>query len=236
MEEMVSNLGSTVACLTRSLAFRDCADALAADTSILTPFSVGLEDVEQRLVALQQALADERMRLQRAKEVAAKTIVQQARIKAIQENLPPRLPGSKPAETTKATTAPHATVHSKCPVIPYVRKDEFEGVPISTRGRVSCDQINECVDAVNAALAAKYKLIAAPRATLGEPQMNKLVQFRSQESDDLKGSYFILEDDIKSFTSYKFDNTARTCMLVLRNLRRLRDHRTGGINRHVVCC
>lgn len=119
--------------------------------------------------------------------------------------------------------------------LPYVRKEEFESVSNSTRGRLSCEQVNSFVDTIHTALTAKNKILTAPRASLGEPQMKKLVQFREQETDETRGLMFFVEEDLKTLAGAKVDSVAKACLLVLRSLKRLRDCRSGGIHRYIVC-
>lgn len=242
MEEMIRILGGSVASLTHSLCFRDCAELLAKEPQFLLGVTGNLEDIEARISALATVMAQEQQALQATKKAAKHAQVLAARIASVQENLPPRLPRQEcglletagVASTTQRKPA-NSSVVSDIPRVDYVRKDEFESVPLNTRGRITCDQINACVDAINTTLAAKYKILATPRAALGEPQMKKLLQFREQETDETRDIAFFVDDDLKTLTSFKLDTAGRTCLLVLRSLKRLRDLRSAGISRHVVC-
>lgn len=245
MEEMIRILGGSVASLTHSLCFRDCAELLAKEPQFLLGVIGNLEDVEARISALAAVMVQEQQALQATKKAAKHAQVLAARIASVQENLPPRLPRQEcgslenagchgVASTTQRKPASSSVV-SDIPRVDYVRKDEFESVPLNTRGRITCDQINACVDAINSTLAAKYKILATPRAALGEPQMKKLLQFREQETDETRDIAFFVDDDLKTLTQFKMDTAGRTCLLVLRSLKRLRDLRSAGISRHVVC-
>ena len=232
---MIDALSSTVAGLAQSLQFRDCAEALSRDSKFLEALDAGLADIESRVSALNETLEYEEERLNQAKALAKKAMTQSTRIKFVQDHLPSRLPS---AVSNENVPPQKSGAHGKAEAVPhiaYIRKEELESVPVSTRGRVTCEQVNSCVDAINATLAGKYKILHAPRSTLGEPQMKKLIVFREQDCDDIRGSPFFVEDDIKAFSSIKMDNVTKACLLVMRCVKRLRDHRSGGLHRYVLC-
>jgi hypothetical protein len=244
MEEMIQSLSASAANVAQSLMYRDCAEALASDSNVLASVSFALEDVEARLAALGKSLAQEQQMLQKAKKIAHLLGEQSNRIKIMQTNLPARLPGhtclqeiADNASNTKHKGAQAPAAQSKAdntPRIAYVRKDEFESVPLSTRGRITCDQVNACIDAFHTALVAKYKILHAPRAALGEPQMKRLVVYREQECDSVRGAFFLVEEDLRTLGQWKLDTVGKAALLVLRSLKRIRDDRSGGLHRHVI--
>jgi hypothetical protein len=239
MEALASSLGGAASTLRRGLVLRD--GGLAHDPSVL----VGLEDmltrIEDRVASLAADLERQRAALLRAKHTATLAQKQAERIKAVQANLPTHLPGApNAAASTSATSNTHAQSHANAaptaahgPRIAYVRRDELEHLPSSTRGRLTCDQVNEFVDAVQLAFSTKYRLLSQPRTALGEPQMRRVVQFREQECDELQGQFFIVEDDLRTLGNARLDPSGRACLVVLRVLRRLREHRGGGLLRIV---
>eukprot|EP00047_Mylnosiga_fluctuans_P009183 m.262045 g.262045 ORF g.262045 m.262045 type:complete len:244 (+) comp25127_c0_seq1:3-734(+) len=243
---MISGLSAAAAGIAQSLVFRDCAESLASDNNILLVLDSGLEDVEARLNALAAELAREQQAIERAKAFSTKVAEQATRIKIMQAHLPARLPGllkeisdnTAPAPTGKSGNAKaHTSTKTELNVnrLAYVRKDEFDSVPTSSRGRLTCEQVNNAIDAIHAAATAKYRILTAPRASLGEPQMKKLVQFREQETDETRGLYFLVDDDLKSLANFKLDTVGKACLLVLRALRRIREERSGGIHRYILC-
>ncbi len=133
------------------------------------------------------------------------------------------------------------------PSIAVVKVDEFEAVPAYIRGRVPRDAVNDCITVIHNVLAAKYKILAQPRASLSAPVLKKYNAFRDAETDDTKGTstqsqpmlistgmFFFTEDEIKMLSEYKLDPSARTCLSVLRALGRLKEHRSAGFVRYVV--
>ncbi len=94
--------------------------------------------------------------------------------------------------------------------------------------------MNELIDAIFEAVKSKYKIVSTPRNQLGEQLMQKWVVFREQESDKLKQVQFIVEEDIKTFTSFKLDPAGKSALTVLRHLGRIKEHRSEGWVRLVI--
>lgn len=181
----------------------------------------------------------------------------------IAANLPSRLPGDQMATTKqqpqfKAHPGPvqyetqTVTVQVKqqpvasikrpskhafltVPKIQYLTLDEFSEVPKYIKNRLSYDQVNMTVDELHKVMVAKYKLLATPRSSLGEPAMKKYKAFKSQENDETAGHYFIVDEDIRSFGGgLKLDSACRSVLTILRHCGRLKESRGGGIARYIV--
>ncbi len=123
---------------------------------------------------------------------------------------------------------------AQLPQLSVVKVDEFEGVPAYIRGRLTRDTVNECVAALQAALAAKHKILATPRASLNAATQKKYTALREAETEETKGLFYLTEDEIKMVSEYKMDSSARACIGVLRALGRLKEHRSAGHLRYVV--
>lgn len=145
------------------------------------------------------------------------------------ENEPPAHATLPAASKTKRETSrqPRLAV----PVMPYVRVTEFEDVPAYMKGRLTRDQLNRAIDVLNKTAAEKYKILATPRAKLGDMAMNLYIQFKELELDELAGKCFIVDSDIKQLGDGRVD---RNIMIILRHLHRLSEHRSKGCVRHVL--
>lgn len=115
--------------------------------------------------------------------------------------------------------------------IAYVRVDEFEAVPHYIRGRVSRETINEVIDAVHRALAAKYEILATPRSQLGEPAMKRYKAFKEAEDDELGADLFFLEPELRELGGYK--GQTKAALTILRHLHRIREHRSRSFVRYL---
>lgn len=117
---------------------------------------------------------------------------------------------------------------SQTPTISYVTVKEFNDVPKYIRGRLQYDQINLAVDEVNKTLETKYALLRRPRAKLSDVDMKVAMGCRQQENQETKGLYFVVDNDIKRWSSLKLDSNGRSIMTALRTLKRIREVRGPG--------
>lgn len=79
-----------------------------------------------------------------------------------------RGPAKAGPSKTKTAAKPKAPAVPTPPVIAYVRADEFETVPKYVRGRLTQADVNKVVDAVQATLNEKYRLLTIPRPQLSD--------------------------------------------------------------------
>eukprot|EP01137_Pigoraptor_chileana_P018995 Opistho-2@6359 len=131
-------------------------------------------------------------------------------------------------------------VASQLPKLDYVTVDEFESVPKYMRGRMKREAVNQAIDAIHAAIASKYKIIATPRRQLGEAVLKKLKEYRAAENEETAREFFFVEEDLRGEGSAGAagakagDVVNKTHLTVLRHLGRLRENRGGGYLRHVL--
>ncbi|XP_041361455.1 spindle and kinetochore-associated protein 1-like [Gigantopelta aegis] len=175
-------------------------------------------------------------------------------------NIPQRLPntqehGNSPVETCSSanskpsvpanqcnSSARHndttdkkpATGKPLCPVIEYLRIDEFEDVPKYIKSRYTYNQVNTMVDGLNSSLKAKYKILRMKRSTLSDVNRKHFEEFKQQENKDTKGVYFVVEKDLKEFADMKLDAANRAMLTILRHTKRIREIRETGIIRFAV--
>ncbi|KAM9508465.1 SKA complex subunit 1 isoform 1-T1 [Guaruba guarouba] len=103
------------------------------------------------------------------------------------------------------------------------------------KGRITCDQINAVVNNLNKAMMAKYKIRHQAPGSMNTADRALYYRYIKEENKDTEGCYFIVEDDIKLFTSMKMDKRFHQILIILRHCQRLREIRTSGIIRYVIC-
>ena len=140
---------------------------------------------------------------------------------------------STSSATTASSSSSSASALASVVRIPYVRVEEFDSVPPYLRGRITRDHINSCIDAIHETLTQKYKILAMPRAGMGESTMKKYKAFKEVETADTKNLHFFIEEDLKLFTQFKLDPAGRGAIAILRHLNRLKEHRSGGVVRFI---
>ncbi|XP_078313426.1 SKA complex subunit 1-like [Crassostrea virginica] len=118
------------------------------------------------------------------------------------------------------------------PTLVYITVDEFEGVPKYMKGRMNYTQVNTAIDELNKAFSEKYKVLGMKRTTLNDLNKKRYERYKEQETKDTKGEHFIVDTDIKEFTSFKMDSVGRSVLTILRHCGRMKEIRGGGLTRY----
>ncbi|NXX30338.1 SKA1 protein, partial [Nicator chloris] len=116
-----------------------------------------------------------------------------------------------------------------------ITTEEFESVPAYMKGRITYDQINAVVQQMNKAVVDKYKILYQPLKSMSAPVRNLYHRFVEEETKDTKGVFFIVEADIKEFTQLKLDKRFHSILNILRHCQRVREVRSSGLIRYVIC-
>ncbi|EDL82906.1 similar to RIKEN cDNA 2810433K01 (predicted), isoform CRA_c [Rattus norvegicus] len=116
----------------------------------------------------------------------------------------------------------------------FITTDEFSGVPAYMKSRLTYCQINDVIKEINKAVVSKYKIIHQPKASMSSVKRNLYQRFINEETKDTKGRHFIVEADIKEFTTLKVDKKFHVIMNILRHCQRLSEVRGGGLTRYVI--
>ncbi|NXR65715.1 SKA1 protein, partial [Rhadina sibilatrix] len=116
-----------------------------------------------------------------------------------------------------------------------ITTEEFESVPMYLKGRITYDQINAVVQQLNKAVVEKYKILYQPLKSMSAPVRNLYHRFMEEETKDTKGVFFIVEADIKEFTQLKLDKRFHSILSILRHCQRVREVRSSGLIRYVIC-
>lgn len=118
------------------------------------------------------------------------------------------------------------------PTLEYITVEEFDAVPKYMKGRISYTQLNAAVDELNKPFNEKYKILGMKRITLNDINRKRYEKYKLQETKDTAGEYFIVDEDIKDFSSLKMDSVGRAILTVLRHCCRLKEIRGSGHTRY----
>ncbi|KAM6167774.1 SKA complex subunit 1 [Erethizon dorsatum] len=116
----------------------------------------------------------------------------------------------------------------------FISTDEFNGIPSYMKSRLTYCQINDVIKEINKAVVSKYKIVHQPKKSMNSVNRNLYQRFINEETKDTKGHYFIVEADIKEFTTLKADKRFHVILNILRHCRRLSEVRGGGLTRYVI--
>ncbi|KAM3655653.1 SKA complex subunit 1 isoform 2-T2 [Ammospiza maritima maritima] len=116
-----------------------------------------------------------------------------------------------------------------------ITKEEFENVPAYLKGRIKHDEINAVVQEINKAVLAKYKILCQPLKSMSAPVRSLYHRFIEEETKDTKELFFVVEEDIKMFTQLKLDRRFYNILCILRHCKRVREIRSFGLIRYVIC-
>ncbi|XP_031564580.1 spindle and kinetochore-associated protein 1-like [Actinia tenebrosa] len=209
-------------------------------------------EIEQILSKMREQLVTEKQNLDRGKALVEMVQEYRDNIKHIANNLPSHLPNTKREASNKEQSTKHsipinqeqhsikrAKVTSRngdieVPQIPYLTVDEFGTVPKYIKGRINYQQVNDAIDEINKVIKAKYKILNLPRSAMGEPIMKKYKAFKEAETEETKGHYFFIENDVKNYSNLKLDKAGRAILTIMRHCSQLKELRSGGLIRYAI--
>lgn len=101
-------------------------------------------------------------------------------------------------------------------------------------GRTPLATINTFVDMINSAYGAKYEILSKGKNGLKGPDLQLYRNFKSQEIEAIKGKFFLTDSDIARQQNKKnVDKMSYNMLIILRHLKRITEHRVGGLVRYV---
>uniref|UniRef100_A0A8C8EER5 SKA complex subunit 1 n=1 Tax=Otus sunia TaxID=257818 RepID=A0A8C8EER5_9STRI len=167
----------------------------------------------------------------------------------LSENIPPHLPKptqscvagltvkrDEQTEVVEPKPAKKPTKESRLiKEASLITAEEFESLPAYMKGRLTCDQINAVVKAINKAVAEKYKILHQPLKSMKAAARKLYHRFLEEETAETKGTFFVVEADIGEFTQLKVDKRFHAILTVLRHCHRVREIRGVGRVRYVIC-
>lgn len=184
-----------------------------------------IDDLIQRYEQLKEEeaalVADVEMRLRLAEHQ-----------KAFLDALPPPAPRGVPRGAADTGLADIARAHKKggsqqnTKHISHLSEEEFAAVPKYMKGRFTLAVLDKLVDAFNAALDAKYELLALPKSRLKDSQWKKVTTYRQQETPETKGLRFVTDGDLTvKGSALESSRTVSSFATIMRNCNRLREIR-----------
>ncbi|XP_021570224.1 spindle and kinetochore-associated protein 1 isoform X2 [Carlito syrichta] len=102
------------------------------------------------------------------------------------------------------------------------------------KSRLTYYQVNDVIKEINKAVISKYKILHQSKKSMNSVTRNLYHRFIDEETKDTKGHYFIVEADIKEFTTLRVDKKFHMLLNILRHCRRLSEVRGGGLTRYVI--
>ncbi|KAH9375018.1 hypothetical protein HPB48_003808 [Haemaphysalis longicornis] len=151
--------------------------------------------------------------------------------KAFLDALPPSEPGGAVGGAANNGPADLAGADKKgrpqdIKHISPLTEEEFARTPKYARGHLTLAKLNKLVVAFNAAMDAKYELLALPKSRLKDSQWKKVTTYRQQETHETKGLRFVTSGDLNTKGSaFESSRTVMDFVTLLRQCNRLREIR-----------
>ena len=192
-----------------------------------------LSELESTLSKLESSLADLTLKLQQEEDILQKVISVLDKVDSVRSTfvLQQKPANSKPNVTS--TEGPRKNYQ-----VANLSEGEFETVPKYLRGRLTLDRVNSWIDQFTAVVQEKYASFNGNPAKMAGEIRNRYYDWREQESEECRGCPFVTEQDMKTLVNGKgpkMDPTGRSIMAILRHCGRVREVRTTGIVRFVLC-
>ncbi|KAL1124354.1 hypothetical protein AAG570_000983 [Ranatra chinensis] len=120
--------------------------------------------------------------------------------------------------------------------ISHVSNVELNAIPSYMRGRITLDHINAFIDLFNSVLSQKYVILRKPKNSYKvKKDLDQYVEWRSQETDELKRQYFCTAKDLASLGGKKMGTRESNIIIILRHIKRIREVRIKKLVFYVAC-
>ena len=190
---------------------------------------------------------EEEMQRHNLHQALENAIRQQTHLQEAMERVPQYVPTVARSSSTSGEIAPNNTTATKkrgtgiigkaTAIDPskisksdrkFVSQDEFDSVSSYMRGRLSVDKVNAALDELANHADANAVLVTAARKhrTTGYDRKHAMWLLSNVANHpSVKGSFFILESDLKSGQHLKLDKTSKSILTILRHLGRIKEVR-----------
>ena len=192
-----------------------------------------MSELESTLSKLESSLADLTLKLQQEEDILQKVISILDKVDSVRSTF---VLQQKPANSRQNVTPTDG--QRKTYQVANLSEGEFETVPKYLRGRLTLDRVNSWIDQFTAVVQEKYAIFNGNPAKMAGEIRNRYYDWREQESEECRGCPFVTEQDMKTLVNGKgpkMDPTGRSIMAILRHCGRVREVRTTGIVRFVLC-
>ncbi|XP_006938970.1 spindle and kinetochore-associated protein 1 [Prionailurus viverrinus] len=249
LEQLCSHINEKIGNIKRMLSLRNCGQEPTLKTT-LDKIGDEIIVVNELLNKLELEIQYQEQTNHSLKELCASLEEDYKDVEHLKENIPPHLPqvtvtqnfvnvpDVDPGEPVKveepAPTKKHPKEQRSIKEMSFITSDEFNGIPAYMKSRLTYCQINDVIKEINKAIVSKYKILYQPKKSMSSVARNLYHRFIDEETKDTKGHYFIVEADIKEFTTLKADKRFHVILNILRHCRRLSEVRGGGLTRYVI--
>jgi len=106
----------------------------------------------------------------------------------------------------------------------YISEDEFDSVSSYMKGRLSAEKVNAALDELAGFAEQNAVLVLAARKnkTAGYDRKHAIwLHTNISHHSFLKGKFWALEADLKAGTALKLDKSGKSCLTILRHLKRI---------------
>jgi len=208
-----------------------------------------LGTIKHKLLELKSATDQWKQKVNHA-TILAKTIrTTTSNFNMLMENLPDNLPAKKnkrsidkvinddkmisrinPARNNCfGVNTKQAEMKTAISYIPILTLQEFEGIPKYMKGRLQYSGVNACIEEINAAIKDKYTFYRKGfQAMASIKDKEKFKVMKSLETNETKGLYFVVVEDLKSASSLKTEAQRRCIFALLRHCHRIKEIRGPG--------
>ncbi|GAB1606470.1 spindle and kinetochore-associated protein 1-like [Argonauta hians] len=139
---------------------------------------------------------------------------------------------SQHKSTEKAGHKRKAESEKEVKYFEYLTVAEFDAIPKYMKGRIAYKQVNNTIKELTKCFEAKYQLMSLKKKAVPEKKKPTYDMYKAQENKETQGIYFIVDNDMKEYSSLRTDPTTRSIFVMLRHTGRLREIRGGGLLRY----
>ncbi|XP_008060386.1 spindle and kinetochore-associated protein 1 isoform X1 [Carlito syrichta] len=249
LEQLCSHINEKIGNIKKTLSLRHCGQEPTLKT-VLNNIGDEIIVVNELLNKLELEIHYQEQTNNSLKELCDSLEEDYKDVEHLKENIPSHLPqitetqsfdkGSNlvPEEPAKveepAPTKKPSKEQRSIKEMPFITCDEFNGIPAYMKSRLTYYQVNDVIKEINKAVISKYKILHQSKKSMNSVTRNLYHRFIDEETKDTKGHYFIVEADIKEFTTLRVDKKFHMLLNILRHCRRLSEVRGGGLTRYVI--
>ncbi|GFS07892.1 spindle and kinetochore-associated protein 1-like [Elysia marginata] len=227
--------------MAKTLLESGCSESLSQPAAIVDELRVELANTSK-------SMRREELQLKKFEDLKRESAILLERLKYVMENVPTKLPQQKTAVSAQCRNETIQSIEPTKPSVPqvplvqmigcqyldFLTVDEFKTVPKYMKGRLTYDKVNSMIEKLDKVYIEKYKIRRLKKSSLNDVNKKRLDAYRLQETEETKGLYFIVEQDIADFSSLKMDSVLRNIFTILRHCGLIFEIRGGGYTR-LVC-
>uniref|UniRef100_A0A8D8TCB2 SKA complex subunit 1 n=1 Tax=Cacopsylla melanoneura TaxID=428564 RepID=A0A8D8TCB2_9HEMI len=138
-------------------------------------------------------------------------------------------------EKPKTLPSNPVPVKSSIPTIMPFCENELKQVPAYLKGRLTCAQINEIIDAMNSVLKIKYSMIKKKFSQIKNADKEIYAKWKEQDRQAIRGQYFITQSDLTAYGHIQMSKSNMNILTILSNARKVKkEHMKNNVKYIVV--